>query len=90
MPPYCCNSVATEISSFPFLCARKISRALLECALIKHCHERDIYVSNKHKNCLFKKCHETTGLDRLFQIFIFHSVSVGAGFLDLKFRVTGS
>ena len=34
MPPYCCNSVATEISSFPFLCARKSSCSLLACTLV--------------------------------------------------------
>ena len=98
MPPYCCNSVATEISSFPFLCARKISRALLEGALIKPLSRTGYLCFEQAQELSLQKVPRNHRFGTSLSDFHFslsfsrshYLLSNGSWFPDLKFRVTGS
>ena len=55
MPPFCRNLVTSEMLSFPFLCACKISRALEACAFTLRLHSLcRVFCLNSPGSCAFK------------------------------------
>ena len=55
MPPFCRNLVTSEMLSFPFLCACKISRALEACAFTLRLYSLcRVFCLNSPGSCAFK------------------------------------